>query len=50
MLKVQDALKQKLSGIKNESANVEVQYSNIKKCVLDTVSDLVGKVEMRARK
>jgi hypothetical protein len=29
---------------------VEVQWSNIEKCVLDTMSDLVGKVERRARK
>jgi hypothetical protein len=29
---------------------VEVQWNNIKKCVLDTMSDLVGKVERRARK
>jgi type I site-specific restriction endonuclease len=27
-----------------------VQKKNIKKCVLDTLSDLVGKVEKRARK
>jgi hypothetical protein len=30
--------------------NVEVQWNNIKGCVLDTLSDLVGKVEKRARK
>jgi len=30
--------------------NVEVQWNNIKKCDLDTLSDLVGKVEKRARK
>jgi hypothetical protein len=29
---------------------VEVQWNNIKKCVLDTMNDLVGKVERRARK
>jgi hypothetical protein len=29
---------------------VEVQWNNIKKCVLDTMSGLVGKVERRARK
>jgi len=28
----------------------EVQWKNIKECVLDTISDLVGKVEKRARK
>jgi hypothetical protein len=27
-----------------------VQWKNIKECVLDTISDLVGKVEKRARK
>jgi len=26
-----------------------VQWKNIKECVLDTISDLVGKVEKRAR-
>ena len=30
--------------------NVGVQWNNIKECVLDTISDLVGKVEKRARK
>jgi type I site-specific restriction endonuclease len=30
--------------------NVEGQWKNIKECVLDTISDLVGKVEKRARK
>jgi hypothetical protein len=29
---------------------VEVRWNNIKGCVLDTVSDLVGKVKKRARK
>ena len=33
-----------------ESGNVEVQWNNIKECVLDTISDLVGKVEKKARK
>jgi hypothetical protein len=27
-----------------------VQWKNIKECVLDTISNLVGKVENRARK
>jgi len=27
-----------------------VQWKNIKECMLDTISDLVGKVEKRARK
>jgi hypothetical protein len=42
--KVQDTLEEQLSAIKCESGNVEVQWNNIKKSVLDTASDLVGKV------
>ena len=48
--KVQDALQEKLGAIECESCNVEVQWNNIKKCVLDAMSDLVGKVKKRARK
>jgi hypothetical protein len=29
---------------------LRVQLNNVKECVLDSVSDLVGKVEKRARK
>jgi hypothetical protein len=29
------------------NVNAEVQWKNIKECVLDTISDLVGKVEKR---
>jgi hypothetical protein len=48
---VQDTLGEKLSAIECESGNVEVlQWNTIKKCVFDTTSDLVGKVERRARK
>jgi hypothetical protein len=39
-----------LSAIECESGNAEVQWNNIKECMLDAVSDLVGKVEKRARK
>jgi len=46
--RVQDTVEEKLSA--GDSGNVEVQWSNIKECVLDTISDLVGKVEKRARK
>jgi hypothetical protein len=42
------SLEEKLGAIKCESGNVEVQWNNIKKCELDTMSDLVGKVERRA--
>jgi endonuclease/exonuclease/phosphatase family metal-dependent hydrolase len=47
---VHDSLEEKLDAIKCESGNMVVQWNNIKKCVLDTMSDLVGKVERRARK
>jgi hypothetical protein len=47
---VHDSLEEKLGIIKCESGNVEVQWNNIKKCVFDSMSDLVGKVEKRARK
>jgi hypothetical protein len=47
---VQDTLEEKLSAIGYESGNVKVQWNNIKECVLDTFSDLVGKIEKRARK
>ena len=33
-----------------KSRKVEVQWNNIQKCVLGTVSDLVGKVELKAGK
>ena len=47
---VQDALEEKLGAIGCGSGNVGVQWNNIRECVLGTVSDLVGKVERRARK
>jgi hypothetical protein len=48
--KVQDTLEEKLGANKCENRNVERQWKNIKNCVLDTKSDLVGKAERRARK
>jgi type I site-specific restriction endonuclease len=49
--RVQDTLEEKLGAIGCESGNVEVQWNNnIKECLLDTISDLVGKVEKGARK
>ena len=48
--RVQDTLEEKLGAIGCVSGNVEVQWNNIKECVLNTISDLVGKVEKRARK
>jgi hypothetical protein len=47
---VHNSLEEKLGAIKCESRNVEVQWNNIKKCVLDTMSGMGGKVERRARK
>jgi type I site-specific restriction endonuclease len=48
--RVQGTLEGKRSVIECDSGNVEVQWNNIKECVLDTLSDLVGKVEKLARK
>ena len=48
--RVQDILEEKLGATECESGNAEVQWKLIKECVLDTVSDLVGKIEKRARK
>jgi len=39
-----------LGAIRCVSGNADVQWNNINKCVLDTVSDLVGKFENRERK
>ena len=33
-----------------ESENMEVQWNNVKKFMVDTMSDLIGKVEKRGRK
>jgi len=33
-----------------EICNVEVQCNSTKKCVLDNISDLVGKIDRKARK
>jgi hypothetical protein len=48
--KVQDDLEKKLGAIECDSRNVEVQWNNIKECVLETFRDLVGKVKKRASK
>jgi hypothetical protein len=48
--RVQDTLEGKLGAIECDSGNVEVHWNNMKECVLVTLSDLVGKVEKRARK
>jgi hypothetical protein len=47
---VHNSLEVKLDAIKRESGNVELQWNNIKKCVLDSVSDLVEKGKRKARK
>jgi len=48
--RVQDTLEEKLGEIECESENDEVQWKNIKECVLYSSSNLVGKVEKRGRK
>jgi len=48
--RVQVTLEEKLEEIRCDSGNVEVQWNTIKECVLDTISDLFGKVEKRTRK
>ena len=48
--RVQDILQEKLGAIGCDSGNVEVQWNNIKECVINTVRYLVGKVEKRGRK
>jgi len=48
--RVQDTLEEKLGAIECDRGKDEVQWNNIKECVLDTFSDLGGKVEKRARK
>ena len=48
--RVQDTLEGKLGAIECDRGNVEVQWNNIKECVLNTLSDLGGDVEKRARK
>ena len=48
--RVNDTLEDKLGAIECESGNAEVQCKNIKFCLLDTISVLVGKVEKRTRK
>jgi len=48
--RVQYILEERLHVIGCDSGNVEMQWKNTKECVLDTISDLVGKVDKRARK
>jgi len=47
--RAQDTLEGKLGAIECDSGSVEVQWKIIKECVLDTISDLVGKVKKKAR-
>ena len=44
---MQDISEEKVGAIGCDSGDVEVQWNNIKECVLDTISVLVGKVEKR---
>jgi hypothetical protein len=43
-------LEEKLHAGNCVNRNVDGQWNNIKKCLLDTISDCVGKIEKRARK
>ena len=47
--KAQDTLEESLGAIECASGYVEVQWNNIKESVLDSVGDLVGMVQWRAR-
>jgi hypothetical protein len=44
---VQDTLERNLLAIGCDSENAEMQWNNIKECVLDNPNDLVVKVEKR---
>jgi hypothetical protein len=48
--KVQESLEEKLRAGDCVNRSVEGQWNNIKKCLLDTMSDCVGKVEKTVRK
>ena len=48
--RVQDTLEEELGAIECESGNAEVQWENIKECVLVNIVVLVDKVGKRARK
>jgi len=47
--KVQDILLQNLGALECETGNVGARWNNIQKCVLDTMSDLVRKIDRKAR-
>jgi len=47
---VQDALEEKFGAFECEIGDVEVQWNNKEKGAVDTTSDLLVKVERRARK
>ena len=50
MTKMQNTLEEKVSATEYESVNVEVQWKNIKRCVLDIMSGMIWKVDRKARK
>jgi hypothetical protein len=47
---VQESLEEILRAGDCVNRNMERQWNNIRKCLLDTMSDCVGEVEKRARK
>jgi hypothetical protein len=46
---VQDTIEENLGATECER-NVEVRWNNIKKCVMDTMSDLIGKSKQERKK
>jgi hypothetical protein len=47
---MQDTLEEKLGATEFESEKMEVQWNNIQKCALDSMNDLVVRVDRKARK
>ena len=46
---MQDIQLENLGAVEYESGNVEALWNNTQKCVLDNMSDLVRKVDRKAR-
>ena len=47
---MQDTCEEKYGVMECKSESVEVQWNSIKKCVLDTMSDLIRKVDRKSKK
>ena len=48
--RVQDTVEEKFGLFECEGMSAEIHWKNIKECVLNTISNLVRRVEKRARK